>query len=199
MNNQWSKKRKREGMKYILYLSWILRWAPTCEDRAVEGQSGNRGRNDCASTSPQSVRLMRIIVSPFGCVRFANVSRVSRVFLGRLLRAKRATKIIIYARLVRAECAPTASNPFYLSLLFTQSGCALWAGEKHPRGARRVRVVRKRQGLGEQKKKQFEFHEGPVEENPSPSLGMHDPVLWKRWSRWGGRCLKFAGSLLSLF
>lgn len=92
-----------------------------------------------------------------------------------ILSAKRAAKNNHPCRLVRAGCAPTTSNPFYLSLLFTQSGCAIRAGENaHAVLGERVSLGSDRRGLGEVSGRQFEFR---VEENPSPSLGMHDPVF----------------------
>lgn len=79
------------------------------------------------------------------------MSRASRVFSGlRLLRAKRAAEIITYARLVRAECCAHGGRS-----ILPATFCALKAvaryepATKRPRGARRVRAVRKRQGLGE--------------------------------------------------
>lgn len=94
---------------------------------------------------------------------------------GGFANAPRTTKNNHPCRLVRAGCAPTTSNPFYLSLLFTQSGCALRAGENaHAVLGERVSLGSDRRGLGEVSGRQFEFR---VEENPSPSLGMRDPVF----------------------
>lgn len=50
MNNQVIKKEgKLEDKKKTFYLSGILHLAPTYEDRVVESQSGDRGRNECVN------------------------------------------------------------------------------------------------------------------------------------------------------
>lgn len=117
-------KKKRQRIDDILYLAGILRWAPMCEDRALVGQCGNRGRNDCAPTPVQSDRLMKILSSPFDCVRFVSLSCTSRVFSLYILEnqeMQESSQNSYRCRLVRVECVLTVSHPFYLSLLFTQS------------------------------------------------------------------------------